>query len=178
MLISIHSFRGFWNHATSHIIHQQRYKWPSTYFHNLVGLSLPLHDISLNYVVVSDWLFSKDSTNHLGYDEVFINEIWFAVSSIIYILYLYMSQCILCPSFIIAPEVPRDVFIFFVCPAMCNYFYNQAIYSFSEGRIDRTDRWVWYCCKQHLCLNIYLRLFTIFFQWLTLNIFVFKRSYW
>ena len=58
------------------------------------------------------------------------------------ILYLYMSQCILCPSFIIAPEVPRDVFIFFVCPAMCNYFYNQAIYSFSEGRIDRTDRWV------------------------------------
>ena len=78
MLINIHSFRGFWNHATSHIIHQQRYKWPSTYFHNLVGLSLPLHDISLNYVVVSDWLFSKDTTNHLGYDEVFINEIWFA----------------------------------------------------------------------------------------------------
>ena len=72
----------------------------------------------------------------------YISGISFDISSIIYILYLYMSQCILCPSFIIAPEVPRYVFIFFVCPAMCNYFYNQAIYSFSEGRIDRTDRWV------------------------------------
>ena len=61
------------------------------------------------------------------------------VSSIIYIS---LSKCILCPSFIIASEVPRDVYIVFVCPAMCNYFYNPAIYSFSEGRIDRTDRWV------------------------------------
>ena len=102
MLISIHSFRGFWNHATSHIIHQQRYKWPSTYFHNLVGLSLPLHDISLNYVVVSDWLFSKDTTNHLGYDEVFINEINTCIKYHLYFIFIYvpvyfMSKFYNCP---------------------------------------------------------------------------------